>query len=272
MLHFKLTPMKTKRFIIILIVFSTIGIGLFLVVSGFGKQKFASLMVQSNSTSNVFVDGKKVGQTPYIGTFEAKEIILDVGNYQTRVSLEPGIKTVVERDFDSSTPDSSGEIISFEKIGGNATSLAVVTTPDLVSVTLDGVSRGKSPLKIDGLTSGVHNLSVTEIGYVERNFSINLVPGYKLTAVIDLASIALVKKPVIQINPNQIFVQILETPNGFLRVRSAPTVASIETGEVHPGEKYQLIRVDDKTGWYDIQLTATSSGWISNTYATYGLK
>lgn len=254
--------MKVRKLIIVLVVFIIIGGFLFLIISGVGKPKIASLMVESNLITSVYVDGKKVGETPYTGTYDAREVVVGVGNYETRVNLEPGIKTVIERDFTAN--NSSGEIISFEKSGGNETSLAVVTNPDLATVNLDNISRGVAPLKIDGLTAGTHNLSISINGYKLRNFSINLVPGYKLVTVVDLAQTS-VKK--IDLIPNQVFIQILDTPNGFLRVRNQPTTATDEIGQVRPGEKYQLIKTDSKTGWYDIQLTATSSGWVSNTYA-----
>ncbi len=256
--------MKVRKLIIVLVVFIIIGGFLFLIISGVGKPKIASLMVESNLITSVYVDGKKVGETPYTGTYDAREVVVGVGNYETRVNLESGIKTVIERDFTAN--NSSGEIISFEKTGGNETSLAVVTNPDSATVNLDNISRGSAPLKIDGLTAGTHNLSIGINGYKLRNFSINLVPGYKLITVVDLSPTAVTQNTK-QNDTTQVFVKILDTPNGFLRVRSQPTTATDEIGQVRPGEKYQLVKTDSKTGWYDIQLTATSSGWVSNTYA-----
>ena len=262
--------MKTKKIIILLIIFLIVGVLLFLIISGFGKPKLSSILVQSNLITDVFIDGKRVGQTPYTGTHESSEIVLALGSYQTRINLVPGIKTVVERDFDESRDNSSGEILSFEKTNGNETSLAIITYPDLAFITLDGLPRGNSPLKINGLAAGTHNLGISINGYTTRNFAINLVANYKLTADIDLLPTAVSQKQTVPTTSDvsQIFVRILDTPNGFLRVRSEPTTASNEIGQVNPGKKYQLIKTDEKTGWYDIQLTATSSGWISNTYAT----
>jgi len=96
-----------------------------------------------------------------------------------------------------------------------------------------------------------------------------------LVAVVDLMA-DLTTGPVssssAQVQPKKedVLVTILETPNGFLRVRSGPLIASDEIGQVHPGEKYKFLKVDSKTGWYQIQFTASSSGWISNTYAATG--
>ncbi len=275
--------MKKKKFFIVVLVFILVGGFLFLIISGLGKPKLAGLMVQSNSVSSIFLDGKKVGVTPYNGTFNSGEVAIQIENYQAKINLEAGIKTVIERakinleagiktvierDFDISKNSSSGEIISFEKIGGSETSLAVVTDPDSAVVNLDNISRGAAPLKIDGLTAGTHSLSISINGYTTRNFSINLIAGYKLIAAVDLSPVAPKTVPEQkQNNATQVFVKILDTPNGFLRVRSDPTTASFEIAQVHAEEKYELIKIDPISGWYDIRLTATSSGWISNTYA-----
>jgi uncharacterized protein YgiM (DUF1202 family) len=61
-------------------------------------------------------------------------------------------------------------------------------------------------------------------------------------------------------------VEILTIPNGFLRVRSEPNTTSNEIAQVHPGEKYKFIKKDEKTGWYDIELTASVSGWVTDVY------
>src|SRR5260221_1050135 len=260
--------MKKKKFFIVVLVFILVGGFLFLIISGLGKPKLAGLMVQSNSVSSIFLDGKKVGVTPYNGTFNSGEVAIQIESYQAKINLEAGIKTVIERDFDISKNSSSGEIISFEKIGGSETSLAVVTDPDSAVVNLDNISRGAAPLKVDGLTAGTHSLSISINGYTTRNFSINLIAGYKLIAAVDLSPVAPKTVPEQkQNNATQVFVKILDTPNGFLRVRSDPTTASFEIAQVHAEEKYELIKIDPISGWYDIRLTATSSGWISNTYA-----
>src|SRR5260221_5260905 len=149
--------MKARKLIIVLIVFVLIGIFLFLIISGLGKPKLAGLMVQSNSVSSIFLDGKKVGVTPYNGTFNSGEVAIQIESYQAKINLEAGIKTAIERDFHISKNSSSGEIISFEQIGGSEPSLAAVTDPDSAVVNLDNISRGAAPLKIDWLTAASHS-------------------------------------------------------------------------------------------------------------------
>ena len=65
-----------------------------------------------------------------------------------------------------------------------------------------------------------------------------------------------------------ISVVILETPTGYLRVRKEPSTLAEEVGRVKPGEEYELLDEDEKTGWYKIQLDEGDEGWISNQYAS----
>ncbi len=60
------------------------------------------------------------------------------------------------------------------------------------------------------------------------------------------------------------YIEILDTPTGFLRVRSEPSTTASESGRVNPKEKYPLL--DEKSGWYKIKLS-TGEGWISGRYA-----
>ena len=73
-------------------------------------------------------------------------------------------------------------------------------------------------------------------------------------------------KPTIAALPKP-YVEILSTPTGFLRVRSNPSLGGTEIGQVKPGESYPLL--SSQSGWYQIKvdLSATSSGWISSQYA-----
>lgn len=63
------------------------------------------------------------------------------------------------------------------------------------------------------------------------------------------------------------YVEILNTPTGFLRVRSGPGKNFNEIGQVKPGEMYTLL--GSQADWLNIKVNfaATSSGWISSEYA-----
>lgn len=256
--------MKKKRLVFIVGVFTGVFVLGYLIVNNFLGTRLAALTVTSNKDVTVLVDNKEVGTTPYEGTFNPKEVMVQIGNYATKVVLQKGVRTIVTRDF-SDGGLSSGEILSFEKTDLPAT-VAVVTNPGGARVNVDQKEYGVSPLNIDGLNQGKHQMMLTLEGFEVSSFDINLADGYKLTAYVDLKAKTDDTKsnPVAKIS----YVKILSTPNGFLRVRSEPNVDAAELGRVHDGEKYQFINKDQKTGWFDIQLSATSSGWISDSFAT----
>lgn len=261
--------MKSNRiFILIFIVIVLVVVGIV-----FYKRVFvsdlASIEIDSNKTVDVYIDGKNVGKTPYTQTIAAKQITLDIGSYETQVTLQPMIKTIVQRDFNDDLSESFGSVISFEKTGINNSQLVVITDPGGASISFDGNVIGNTPYELDNLKEGSHGLEVNLQGYEDKKFNINLYNGYKLTLQVDLSpEVTTQLQNVTQQELTQAEVEILSTPNGFLRVRSQPDTASSEIARVHQGDKFPLVTIDKKSGWFEIQLTASKSGWISNVYAS----
>lgn len=65
--------------------------------------------------------------------------------------------------------------------------------------------------------------------------------------------------------PPKPYVEILDTPVGFLRVRSEPSTSAEEVGRVNPGEFYALL--DEESSWYKIEYQDNKEGWVSGQYA-----
>lgn len=63
------------------------------------------------------------------------------------------------------------------------------------------------------------------------------------------------------------FVEILETPTGFLNVREGPGTNFKKVGQIKPGEAYELLSTNAEKTWYQIKISETLSGWIINQYA-----
>lgn len=73
--------------------------------------------------------------------------------------------------------------------------------------------------------------------------------------------------PTPSLAPTRPYVEILDTPTGWLRVRSEPnTSTGKEITKVYPKETYRYIETND-TGWYRIELPDGQEGWISGQYA-----
>jgi hypothetical protein len=67
--------------------------------------------------------------------------------------------------------------------------------------------------------------------------------------------------------PEKPYVEIKDTPTGWLRVRAEGSSAAEEIGKVNPGETYPYLD-SNPAGWYQITLTDGTEGWISSQYAT----
>lgn len=273
--------MKVFKIISITVIVLVVAIGVTFFLIGYLKPKPAGIAVRSIPEAAVYIDGKFVGKTPVDTTLEPESISLKVvpevgvGQYDAKINLVSGVKTIVKREFGETEASSSGEIVSFEKeTEENSTGLTVVSTPDNAQVELDGVSRGFSPIKLSSVVPGEHQLTVKAPGYGDRGLTLRTVAGYRLTVTVQLAKLPDEPKDE-EKTEAVIYINILETPTGFLRVRLLPGSGGAEIDQVNPGSRYPLLEIDEETGWYKIQLEKPAaglpegrSGWVSNQYAT----
>ena len=269
---------KLKAISIVLIVAGFI-IGVVLFVVGSFKPKSAGITIESIPASSVIIEGEQVGRTPYSGTRKPGEITIKLipesfeaplAPFETKVTLVAGIETVVKREFGETDETSSGEIISFEKIGGKEASLSVVSIPDAAQISIDGSIRGFAPYKTSSIVPGEHQVIVYAPGFTEKSFSLRATEGYKLTAVVKLkpnGEEILPEEGDSPEEPKQEEVEILSTPTGFLRVRSGPSTAGEEVAQVEPGDRFPYLETDEDTGWFKIEYADGEEGWVSNQYA-----
>ncbi len=270
--------MKKLGTILIALFLLSLILGVVFFLVGAFRPKSAGLFVETTPSATVFIDGDQVGRTPYETTRKPGEIIvklvpesLDAAlvPFETKVTLTAGIKTVIKREFAESDENSSGEIISFEKVGGKETSLSVVSIPDAAQISIDGAIRGFAPYKTSAVIPGEHQIIVSTPGYSEKTISIKTVEGYKLTAVVKLKpngeEIPTEEEEIEE--PKQEEVEILSTPTGFLRVRDEPSTLGEEVAQVTPGELYPYLDEDEKTGWIKIEYEEGEEGWVSGQYA-----
>lgn len=277
--------MKTFRTILIILVTSAVVLVAIFFLIGFYKPKPAGIMVDASPSSSVYINGEFVGKTPIDKTLAAGtvnlKIVPDINDqnlisFETKVVLTSGIKTVVRRELGKSEDESSGDIISFEKEGGTAAGLIVVSTPDNAQVSVDGVPRGFAPYKTSSISPAEHQISVKASGYLDRVMTVTTKAGFRLTLFVKLSKNA---ESINAQNPTptpapQVFVLILPTPTGYLRVRSEPGTKGEEIGQVTPGEKYPYLETDPDTKWIKIRFQEPKpglpngiSGWVSNQYA-----
>ncbi len=62
-------------------------------------------------------------------------------------------------------------------------------------------------------------------------------------------------------------VEILETPTGFLNVRSGPGTNFEKIGQVKPGESFEFVSENPERTWLEIKLPDGTIGWVTGQYA-----
>lgn len=281
--------MKTIKVIAITVLaLSVLGLAsLFLI--GYLKPKPGGMFVDTTPTSNVYVNDVLVGKTPFKGMYDAGEIDVklvpqaqdkNLVPFETKVTLISGIQTVIRREFGKTEDESSDDIISFDKEDTQTTSLIVISTPENAEISLDGIARGFAPYKTTTISPAEHTITVKSPGYADRTMSVKTFLGYRLTVFAKLGKAT----DQIQASPSptpistsaaKTYIQILDTPTGFLRIRTEPGAAGEEIAEVKPGSKFQYLETDTSTGWYKIQYQDPTAGlpdgivgWVSNQFTS----
>lgn len=238
----------------------------------------AGIQIETNPQATVYIDGEQVGVTPHEEVRKPGDITLrlvpiafgtPLVPWETKLTLIQGVRTVVKRDFAEVETGSSGEVLSFEKTGGKAASLAVVSSPSSAQLTLDGEVRGFTPVRIDSLTVGDHQIIISQPGFVEKQINAKTQSGYKLTIVATLAQIKEEEaSPSAQLSTvSRLEVEILSPQLGFLRVRLEPSTSASESARVTHGKSYPYLDQNKDGTWFKIEYDKDKEGWISAQYA-----
>lgn len=259
------------------------------------KKAPAALQINTTPISSVYVEGKLLGKTPYQGSnFNEGEITIklvpeaadgSLVSWESKVKLSAGVLTLIERDFAQTENQSSGQILTLEKIKDQkSASLSVISDPDGALIKANGEAKGFSPLGLEKISEGDYEILVSKDGFLEKRIKAKAVLGYKLILNVKLAQLtegvlltvtpSAGPTPSSKVTPSVVplgsslnkssQVLIKETPTGWLRVRDAPSTGA-EVAKVKPGEKYPLI--EEKGSWYKIEYSSGKEGWISSQYA-----
>ena len=249
------------------------------------------LKINSKPSAAVYINGAYTGITPYTGKHPPGALSLKLipgdgkGNlppYETKLNLVSGIQTVVDREFSESEESASGDVVSFERIGGKKAAMLAISSPDNAEVWIDGSLQGYTPYNFSTITTGSHKVVIKSAGYIDRPFNAKTINGLRLTIY---AKLARGENPNLNPSPSPTpaptpsgTVLIKDTPTGFLRMRTAPGSKGEEIAELKPGQKYPYLETDTETGWYKIQYQPPAPGlpngivgWISSQYSTLTL-
>jgi len=276
----------------------------------FSSQK-AGVQITSTPQATVTVDGESFGQTPIIrgdlktGTHSVKITASEPGvlPWEGQVVFNPGVTTIIDRQLSADSLQSTGYILTLEKLSDKkSTEVQVITTQDNVSVAIDGSPAGFTPLKNESLTAGPHVFFLSSPGFQDKTVKANVQAGFRLTINVQLASQTIID-PLLDLSPSPTatpssvtatptlskttseaadditplpkqasgsaiakpYVEISSTPTGFLRVRNSASASATEIAKVSPGDKFPYLETQD--GWYQIEYQENETGWVSATYA-----
>lgn len=263
----------------------------------FGQKK-AGIQVTANPQGSVFMDNKSLGQTPVIqtglksGTYNIKITASDttLSPWEGKITLNPGVLTVIDRQLASDPTKSYGYTLSFEKLTNKtATEVNLISFPDTVSAMVDGAPVGFTPFKSDSVASGAHTFTLTSPGYQDMIIKASVQAGHRLVINAQLAMSVIIPTPTPTLSvtpttgpipPSEItplpkqatdaavlkpYVQILSTSTGWLRVRAAADPNSTELAKVNPGDKFPYVSTSDS--WFQIEYLTGKKGWVSAAYA-----
>lgn len=266
--------------------------------------KKAGVQVTASPDANVTIDGKPVGKTPYYienakpGMTTIQMTAIDSGQtWETKVNLISGTLTTVHREFGTSPDKSHSYTLYFEKLSNKDTSsVNVISMPPSATVSIDGKPQGFTPLSVD-VPAGPHVFSFTSPGFQDKIVNAATQNGYRLNLNLTMATMEIVPTPLPTASPSATpsvsttptktptnaitplpkqsspsaalskpYVEILDTPTGWLKVRETATINSAELAKINPGDTFPY-RESSPSGWFNIQYATGKWGFISSQYA-----
>lgn len=224
---------------------------------------------------------------------------------EAQIKLFPGVEATLDWQFGRNREESSGFILEIENAHKrNASELEIITSPDNVPVTINNENKGFSPLVIDSLSPGGYQLGLQAPGYSDIARMVTLIKGKRMIVTVKLARKPVeIASPSAQLAPlptpdlatpkpkvtpkpspklavqnssssgilgtktaQKPYIEVLETPTGFLRVRSQPSASGTILGQLNVGDTapYGGQTTDN---WFKIVFGATSSAWVSGQYS-----
>lgn len=225
--------------------------------------------------------------------------------FEQKIPINKSVITVIDVTFGEKNT-TSASIISLDPLpDANMTQIFATSFPDKAKIFLDKNASGNTPILLKDVTDSDHELLFDKDGYQTNVLHVHTVKGYTLSAVtflsiktdvhatssaLPIASVSGTPIPLpshignVSGTPTPTLttktsltpkitptltksssgqVLILQTPTGFLRVRSTP--GGSEVGQVSPGQSFTFL--DEQSGWYKIQLSDGTMGWVSSQYS-----
>ena len=244
------------------------------------------MKIFSSPDASLFINNVASGHTPYQTKLKVGEYVLKLipqgeatstASWEGKVNIYKNTLTYVNRELGSSEINSAGEILwvtTMDKAPSNKSfgEIEVETDPQGAIVYLDNDEKGIASLVLSDVPKGAHEISVFMPGFFRRTQKVNAEAGYRVHVSFKLAidqSSAVTKASEKIASPSptlkKLLIEVKDTPTGFLRVRSGPSVNASESGQVKPGDKLELL--EENGEWYKVTFNTNQTGWIFSQYA-----
>lgn len=273
-----------KKYILpALVIVLVIALVIIIIKSPLLKKANAGLQINSIPQATVFIDNKEVGKTPYeeaklTGGEKTIKLVIPTLQWETKAKLINGTVTVISYEFGVDLDKSTGEVITLESnTNKKSASLTVVSQPDSSVVKLDGETKGFTPVLIENLSAGQHEIVVSAPDYKDRTITTKFFDGFKTMINVKLASAAeeqttptpeasgsLTPTP----TPGKTG-KTTPTPSTTLRASPTPKATPSTTLRVSPTPlpKPYVKILDTPTGWLRVRvdpgLSATESARVN---------
>ena len=283
------------KLILLTVLVSLFGLFLFGKFIFFSNQtELGEISIISTPQSVVYLDQNQLGNTPLQQKIKVGEYLVKLipnkessksATWQGKVKVYKNAVTFIGRVLGSSDITTAGEISTVTKMESkpsrdNIGEIAVETEPQGSLVFLDLDEKGVAPMVLSYVPKGTHELSIYLPGFVRRTLKLNVESGFRTTTIVKLAidqlsakestkSANIITKASASVetsaDKSTVKVRIKETPTGWLRVRSEPSVNASESAKVNPGESYSL--VEEQPNWYKILFNEGQEGWVAAQYS-----
>jgi len=264
----------------------------------FGRR--SGVQITSNPQAEVTVNGQSYGKTPYYtesikpGEYTIRLTPLDqeLQPWETKTVLSSGYITIVDRQFGKTSDLSSSYTLSFEKLGNKtATEVNVISNPSNISIAVDKTPAGFSSRPLENVEPGDHTFDLSAPGYQDKRVPARVFAGQRLVINVTLASAPVIPTPTPTATPSAAptptgkntsitplpkqatssallkpYVEILNTPTGWLRVRAKASADSDELAKVNPGDQFPYKDMETP-GWYYIEYLTDKWGYVASQYA-----
>ncbi len=157
-------------------------------------------VITDGVASSVFLDDQYIEKTPFINreikpgeyTLKIQPDGPNLVSYETKITLRPGLLTVVTWKLAERPELSGGVIYEMEPIKSNSKSeVSFITIPDGAIVALQGKEKEFSPVIITDVTPGHNEFEVSLPSYESQKHTINAVVGYRMLVSVKLAKVGI---------------------------------------------------------------------------------